>query len=114
MNAGALHQRGAIGDPDILNSGIQDQVAVPGVDGIPAIKNFKFSNANPRRITFTAFHRPTAWLNSLAACLRLCSWSFNRARSAANHASSAAIFNTVKFVPCMARECSIMVSKATV
>jgi hypothetical protein len=29
---------------NILNSGIQDQVPVPGDEGIPTIKNFRFSN----------------------------------------------------------------------
>ncbi len=29
---------------NILNSGIQDQAPVPGADGIPTLRNFKFSN----------------------------------------------------------------------
>lgn len=35
---------------NILNSGIQDQVPVPGDEGIPTIKNFKFSNVRVKDV----------------------------------------------------------------
>ncbi len=45
---------------NILNSGIQDQAPVPGVEGIPTVKNFKFSNVRvtdcPTLVEGTGIH----------------------------------------------------------
>jgi hypothetical protein len=45
---------------NILNSGIQDQAPVPGVEGIPTIRNFKFSNVQvtdcPTLVEGTGIH----------------------------------------------------------
>jgi hypothetical protein len=45
---------------NILNSGIQDQAPVPGVEGIPTIRNFKFSNVRvtdcPTLVEGTGIH----------------------------------------------------------
>jgi polygalacturonase len=35
---------------NILNSGLQDQIPVPGDEGIPTIKNFKFSNVRVKDV----------------------------------------------------------------
>lgn len=53
---------------NILGSGLQDQVPVPGFDGIPTVKNFSFSNIKVKNVNVlldgTSIH-PEKPLNSL-------------------------------------------------